>query len=225
MSVCDDIKKLVERLRSAAQAQAAGGGWADPCAVENTIDWKAADALEAMAEKLQRETKAAGYWMERFCASENERDQMLIDLEEYRRDVAKLTEERDRLKAALETIAEGRDSGRHDGLPEEHPAHSAVLMHYIACEALEGREWEWFRNEKVAGQDTAKPEAIERSTPATDPAPVCEWTRTPWGRAPSASPGDALYTPRCDADYLCNVPGSGMCHRCGLPIKFTETEG
>lgn len=65
-------------------------------------------------------------------------DQNRIDLEEYRRDVEALTAERDRLKAALETIAEGRDSGRHDGLPEEHPAHSAVLMHYIACEALGG---------------------------------------------------------------------------------------
>jgi len=62
---------------------------------------------------------------------------------------AELRAERDRLKAALETIAEGCDSGRHDGLPEEHPAHDADIMHYIACEALEGREWERLGNEKV----------------------------------------------------------------------------
>ena len=39
-----------------------------------------------------------------------ERDQMLIDLEEYRRDVAKLTEERDRLKAALGGVMEWIDN-------------------------------------------------------------------------------------------------------------------
>ena len=49
-----DIKELVRQLRSAARAQSAGGGWADPCAVENTIDWNAADALEVMAGEVER---------------------------------------------------------------------------------------------------------------------------------------------------------------------------
>lgn len=49
---------------------------------------RAADALEALAA---------------------EHDQMLIDLEEYRRDVAKLTDECDRLKAAIRLIASHGD--------------------------------------------------------------------------------------------------------------------
>jgi hypothetical protein len=63
--------------------------------------------------------------------------------------IESLEAEVERLRAALEAIAEGCDSGRHDGLPEEHPAHDADIMHYIACEALEGREWERLGNEKV----------------------------------------------------------------------------
>lgn len=41
------------------------------------------------------------------------------------------------------------------------------------------------------------------------------------GQDPGA-PFVALYTPRCDADYLCKVPDSAICRRCGKPIKFTE---
>lgn len=56
----------------------------------------------------------------------------------------------------------------------------------------------------------------ELLAPDADPAPaVCEWTRTPY---------TALYSSCCDEDYLRNVTDSGMCHRCGLPIKFAEAK-
>lgn len=91
-------------------------------------------------------------------------------------------------------------------------------------------EVEHLRNEKVAGVAALKAAGAGLSpasgqAPATDPAPaVCEWTRTPWGPSPSSSPLDALYIPRCNADYLCSVPDSGICRRCGLPVKFKEAK-
>ena len=47
-----------------------------------------------------------------------------------------LTAENERLREALETIAEERDAGRHDGLPEPCPAHEDVTMWAIARAAL-----------------------------------------------------------------------------------------
>ena len=44
--------------------------------------------------------------------------------------------EGEQLRAALEFIAEGRDSGRHDGLPEDGPVHDAETMFAVAREAL-----------------------------------------------------------------------------------------
>ncbi len=45
-----------------------------------------------------------------------------------------------KLEAALERIAESRDAGRHDGLPEECPAHDQYTMWLDARAALaEGR--------------------------------------------------------------------------------------
>jgi len=41
-----------------------------------------------------------------------------------------------KLREALETIAEGRDAGRHDGLPEAYPVHDADTMFAIARQAL-----------------------------------------------------------------------------------------
>lgn len=61
-----------------------------------------------------------------------ERDQMLIDLEEYRRDVAKLTEGRDRLKAALVRL---RDCDWVISLPDRMDA-----VREIARKALEAEE-------------------------------------------------------------------------------------
>lgn len=70
-----------------------------------------------------------------------------------------------------------------------------------------------------AGDEVAggpRPEAMGGTPPATEPAPaVCEWTRKPY---------TALYSSCCDADYLRNVTDSGMCNRCGRPIKFTEAK-
>jgi len=40
------------------------------------------------------------------------------------------------LIAALEMIAEGRDVGRHDGLPEDGPAHDVDTMFAVARRAL-----------------------------------------------------------------------------------------
>ena len=61
-----------------------------------------------------------------------ERDQLLIDLEEYRRDVAKLTEERDRLTAALVRL---RDCDWVISLPDRMDA-----VREIARQALEAKE-------------------------------------------------------------------------------------
>ena len=64
----------------------------------------------------------------------------VIDAEEAAKlaaaEIAELRAERDRLKAALETIAEEHDAGRHDGLPEPCPAHDADTMFYVARKAL-----------------------------------------------------------------------------------------
>lgn len=43
------------------------------------------------------------------------------------------------LREALEAIAEGRDVGRHDGLPEDGPAHDADTMFALARAALDRR--------------------------------------------------------------------------------------
>lgn len=48
--------------------------------------------------------------------------------------------ENDKLRAALECIAEEHDAGRHDGLPEPCPAHDADTMFAIACAALAEKE-------------------------------------------------------------------------------------
>lgn len=113
----DDIKKLVDRLRATFFE-------VRDFSLHDVRD--AANALEAMIGELEAYEIARVTWM--------------TMMREWINRALAAEAERDRLKAALETIAEGRDSGRHDGLPEEHPAHSAVLMHYIACEALEAKE-------------------------------------------------------------------------------------
>ena len=59
-------------------------------------------------------------------------EQNLIDLEEYRRDVAKLTEERDRLRAALVRL---RDCDWVITLPDRMDA-----VREIARQALEAKE-------------------------------------------------------------------------------------
>lgn len=51
-------------------------------------------------------------------------------------DVSALQGEVERLRAALEFIAEGRDVGRHDGLPEDGPAHDGDTMFFVARQAL-----------------------------------------------------------------------------------------
>lgn len=48
----------------------------------------------------------------------------------------RLTAENERLRSALECIAESHDAGRHDGLPEPCPAHDATHMWAIARGAL-----------------------------------------------------------------------------------------
>ena len=44
----------------------------------------------------------------------------------------------ERLREALEYVAESRDAGRHDGLREECPANDEVMMWLRAREALNG---------------------------------------------------------------------------------------
>jgi len=45
-----------------------------------------------------------------------------------------------RMREALETIAESHDAGRHDGLPEDSPAHDAETMFAIARATLTGED-------------------------------------------------------------------------------------
>lgn len=147
-----------------------------------------------MLRKIEGTSLPISVWKHHVLRAAREIEQSRIDLQEYCRDVVALTAERDRLKDEVGRLR-NKTTGTH-GTPELD---------------------EDARKLEAMGQDPG-------ATFATDPAPVCEWTRTPWGRSPSASPLDALYIPRCDADYLCNVPGSGMCHRCGKPIGFTEAK-
>ena len=55
-------------------------------------------------------------------------------------DLAAARAENDKLREALECIAEEHDAGRHDGLPEPCPAHDADTMFAIACAALAEKE-------------------------------------------------------------------------------------
>lgn len=50
--------------------------------------------------------------------------------------IAELEAERDRLREALDYIAEEHDAGRHDGKPEPCPAHSDYFMWLKARAAL-----------------------------------------------------------------------------------------
>jgi hypothetical protein len=81
----DDIKELVERLRASAELQARGGGWADPCKVTDTLNWNAADALEALAEKVDSlnyalhgwvQENAPGGWIDELRKKAQERDSL-----------------------------------------------------------------------------------------------------------------------------------------------------
>ncbi len=51
----------------------------------------------------------------------------------FERDEAR--KEAERLREAMDFIAEGIDVGRHDGLPEEGPAHDADTMFAVARDA------------------------------------------------------------------------------------------
>lgn len=77
----DDIKKLVERLDEHWGRRRLGD--------MSSLYADAADALEALVA---------------------ERDQLLIDLEEYRRDVEALVKERDRMRSALGGVMEWIDN-------------------------------------------------------------------------------------------------------------------
>lgn len=51
-------------------------------------------------------------------------------------DIEQLEADNKRLREALEYIAESHDAGRHDGKPEECPAHDDVFMWLMARAAL-----------------------------------------------------------------------------------------
>jgi hypothetical protein len=52
-----------------------------------------------------------------------------------RDEIAKLKAEIEKLRKAVDFIAEGIDVGRHDGLPEDGPAHDADTMFAVARDA------------------------------------------------------------------------------------------
>jgi hypothetical protein len=51
-------------------------------------------------------------------------------------EIESLRAENERLRAALEQIAESRDAGRHDGLPEPYPVFNQYEMWSIARDVL-----------------------------------------------------------------------------------------
>ena len=143
-----DIKELVKRLRA----------WnRDVLGADGTFG-VAADAIEALAGEVERlkrmlfpyaeDKEISGVTWNGFYLIGNRKsvdefkrlENRAAQLEVYRAEFVRRNEaaeaERDRLKAALETIAEEHDAGRHDGLPEPCPAHDADTMFYVARKAL-----------------------------------------------------------------------------------------
>jgi len=106
-------KELVKRLTATRTQRYLN--WNDVTYPINPDGEEAARALEALAGEVERLTS---------------------DVDALGDNLEKAIAERDRLKAALETIAEEHDAGRHDGLPEPCPAHDADTMFYVARKAL-----------------------------------------------------------------------------------------
>lgn len=74
------------------------------------------------------------------AAMRNAMPGLIDELDRIERDLASARAENDKLREALECIAEEHDAGRHDGLPEPCPAHDADTMFAIACAALAEKE-------------------------------------------------------------------------------------
>ena len=74
------------------------------------------------------------------AAMRNAMPGLIDELDRIERDLAAARAENDKLREALECIAEEHDAGRHDGLPEPCPAHDADTMFAIACAALAEKE-------------------------------------------------------------------------------------
>lgn len=110
-------KELVSVLRKRAELAAQEGNMTATCDARYFA--QSADALETMAGEVARLASALE-------GADQEVQERLLSTEA----------ERDCLKAALETIAEEHDAGRHDGLPEPCPAHDADTMFYVARKAL-----------------------------------------------------------------------------------------
>ena len=108
-----DIKELVKRLTATRTQRDLN--WNDVTYPINPDGEEAALALEAMAGEVES---------------------LKQNVEQTSAMYHEVVAERDRLKAALETIAEEHDAGRHDGLPEPCPAHDADTMFYVARKAL-----------------------------------------------------------------------------------------
>jgi len=95
-----------------------------------------------MLRMIQGTSLPIRVWQHHMLRAASEIEQNRIDLEEYRRDVAKLTEERDRLKAALEPFSK-LSTNREVGDPAEGTMRVRVVtVRQIdaAREALEAKE-------------------------------------------------------------------------------------
>lgn len=97
------------------------------------------DEVERLAKELSEQRAANRFYAERHSQMVDD----VLAVKRLRAEVDSLTARAEKAEAALakavaalETIAEEHDAGRHDGLPEPCPAHDAVFMWAVARETV-----------------------------------------------------------------------------------------
>ncbi len=120
--------------------------FSDVCGLISQIDNMTAGMgkkLDAQAAEIERLKRARRPFNDAFAervidAQVKEIDRLHAALAAERAKAREASEiALEKMRAALETIAESHDAGRHDGLPEPCPAHDADTMWAIATQALD----------------------------------------------------------------------------------------
>ena len=125
-----------------------------------------------------------------------------------------LVAERDRLKAALQEIADMLNRG-----PDSSQNWDVKSIYDIAREALEAKGTHGSPELDEDAQKLAAMGQDPGATFAADPAPaVCEWTPDDFGRV-------RYWQPSCSRSALgAGADEKGNCYICGKLIKFTEAK-